>query len=138
MHGVFRFHLYGTCTHDPEFSTLPNGTKRATINVAVNRPYQKDDGTWEQTVCFARVAKFGKAAEAKHLTFCRKGTPVFIEGDVTSYFHETEQGKKLTMYNFRPDTIRPGGRPPEGSGQADPGGGGDDAPPDDDNPEAMR
>jgi len=112
MYGAFKFHFVGTCAADPEHSKLRNGQDRCVINVAVNTPIKKDDGKYEERTTWVRVAFFGQAALRKSLDWCTKGTPVYCEGTVQSYTEETPD-KKYTMYNFRPDVIRPLGQRPQ-------------------------
>lgn len=109
MYGDFDFHVFGTCTSDPEYSTLANGTKRASINIAVNTPRKQQDGSYTEMHTFVRLAFFGQQAERQTISWCKKGTPVYCRGTVSSYQQETSEGKKLTMYNFRPDVLRPVG-----------------------------
>lgn len=138
MFGFFKFQLVGTCLADVEYTKLPGGKKRAVIAVAVNVPVkvppdprEKRDPhdpppapAYTEKTTFVRVALFDKRAESKMLEFCKKGAPVAIEGNVSSYQHETDGGGLLTMHNFRPSVIRPLGKRPDGP----------PAPPDPDDP----
>lgn len=116
MYGYAGYTIAGTCCADPEYSTLTSGQKRCVIAIVVNTPVKKDDGSFEERASWFRVAFFGKAAERKSLEWCRKGTPVFVMGEIVSYSYEAEGGKKLTMYNFRPQVIRPMGQKPREDG----------------------
>lgn len=138
MYGFFKFSLTGTCTSDAEFSKLRNGQDRCTINIAVNRPFKKEDGGWDQTTTYVRLALFGKACQRKELRLVKKGVNITAEGDVSSYVMEQGDGKKLTGYNFKPSTLAVGGR----REKLDPGAGSmpsddDDGPPPDDYPEGL-
>ena len=135
MFGYFKFQVWGTCTSDVEFTKLRNGQTRATINIAVNRPFKRDDGTWDQTATFVRLALFGKATERAELRRAKKGVTVSAEGDVSSYNVEQGDGKKITCFNFKPRTMGFGGkreRLEEGASMHD-----DEPLPDDDLPEAF-
>lgn len=126
MYGFFKFSLTGTCTNDAEFTTLRNGQKRCTVNIAVNRPFKKDDGSWDQTTTFVRLALFGKATERKELLLVKKGVNISAEGDISSYVVEQGDNKKITCYNFKPSTLAVGGRRDKN------GGGSEEPPPEDD------
>ena len=113
MYGDFMFTLIGSCTHDRELSVLANGQHRASINLAVNVPRKDKDGDWQEQTTWVRVAVFGDRARSASVDKCMKGTAVYIRGTVSSYTQEIGE-KNYTMYNFRPDVIRP-----LGSGRSD-------------------
>jgi len=123
MQGFATFQVLGTCSEDVKLDKLPNGRARASISVVVNTPEQDADGNWIERATWMRFALFGKSAESKNLTWCKKGTAVGVYGTIQSYQQEID-GKKYTMHNFRPDRVRPAGTKPKdeaGAGGADEG-----------------
>jgi single stranded DNA-binding protein len=147
MYGAAKFHVVGTAAGDAEHTTLSNRTERCTISVAVNVPQKQQDGSYVEKTTWFRFAFFGKAAERKTLDWVQKGTPVYVEGTIQGYTQEVGDGKKFTMFNFRPDVMRPLGQRPRDGGEEQParaprqsGGGGNEDPGfpvDDDLPDAF-
>jgi single-strand DNA-binding protein len=107
MYGDFAFEFVGTCTRDRELGQLRNGQDRCTVSVAVNKPFKnRDTGEFEEKTTWVRFAVFGDRANSAALDRCRKGMPVYVRGTVESY-NEEIGGRNYTMFNFRPDVIRP-------------------------------
>lgn len=107
MYGDISFEFVGTVSQDREIAQMRSGQDRATINVAVNTPRKnKETGQYEESTTWVRVAIFGDRAQSASVDRCRKGMPVFMRGTIQSYKHEFG-GSVYTMYNFRPDIIRP-------------------------------
>jgi single-stranded DNA-binding protein len=107
MYGDFSFQFVGTVAQDREYGQMKNGQDRATINVAINTPRKnRDTGEFEEVTTWVRVAVFGERVRSASVDRCVKGMPVFMRGTIQSYQHEFGD-QKFTMYNFRPDIIRP-------------------------------
>ena len=71
--------LIGNLTRDIELRTTPKGTAIAQFGLAINRTYQKEDGSKGEEVTWVDIEAWGKQAEtlAKYLT---KGSPLYLEG----------------------------------------------------------
>lgn len=106
MYGAFKFHFVGRAGKDPEESVLANGRPRWSVSLVTNVPKKKPDGGYEEKAIWITVAFFGEAAKRKTLTFIRKGTVVYVEGDVMMRKAEIA-GKNYTFYDFWPSVIRP-------------------------------
>lgn len=107
MYGDISFQFVGTVAQDREYGQMRNGQDRATINVAINTPRKnRYTGEFEEVTTWVRVAVFGERVRSASVDRCIKGMPVFMRGTIQSYQHEFGD-QKLTMYNFRPDIIRP-------------------------------
>lgn len=106
MYGDASFTCVGVAVSDAEFGSLANGTERAVITVAVNTPRKQENGEWTEDTTWMKFAFFGPKASTYSVKSCRKGTPVFIKGKIVSYVREVD-GKKYTMYTFRPEVLRP-------------------------------
>lgn len=72
----------GNLTRDVELRYSPSGSAVATIGLASNRRYKKQDGTQGEEVCFVDVKLFGRTAEVAN-QYLRKGSKILIEGKLT-------------------------------------------------------
>ena len=107
MYGDFAYEFVGTCTRDREIGKLANGQDRCIISVAVNKPFKnRETGEFDEKTTWVRIAVFGDRATSAAVDRCRKGMPIYARGTVESY-NEEINGRNYTMYNFRPDVIRP-------------------------------
>jgi single-strand DNA-binding protein len=70
--------LMGNLTRDPELRYTPKGTAVVEIGLAVNRRYQVENETKEETV-FVDITFWGRQAETIN-QYCKKGRPLFVEG----------------------------------------------------------
>jgi len=95
--------LVGRLTKDPELRHTPQGTPVATITLAVNREYRKDDGTTDTD--FFDVVIWGKIAEAvgKH---GYKGQLVLIQGEMRSRSYEDKQGQKRKVWEVVANKVK--------------------------------
>lgn len=71
--------LLGFLTRDVELRYLPSGSAVATIGLAINRRYKKQDGSQGEEVCFVDAKLFGRTAEIAN-QYLRKGSKALIEG----------------------------------------------------------
>lgn len=80
--------LIGRLTRDPEIRYIPGNEKAvANLNLAVNRPFKKDEAD------FFRVVVFGKPAEncARYLS---KGSMIGVQGRIQNNNYTTASGEK--------------------------------------------
>lgn len=82
--------LLGRLTKDPEVRYTPNGKCVAQINIAVNRPYQKDK---QQEADFIPVIFWGKSAETVGNHFA-KGERILVTGRMQIRSYEAKDGSK--------------------------------------------
>ena len=85
--------LIGRVGQDPEVKTLDGGKKLATITIATNDIYYKDNGDKVEQTEWHRVTAWGKTAEIieKYVT---KGKEIAIEGKLTHRTYEDKNGEK--------------------------------------------
>jgi single-strand DNA-binding protein len=88
-----RVQLIGRVGQDPEVKNLEGGKKVATITIATNDVYYKDNGDKVEQTEWHRVTAWGKTAEIieKYVT---KGKEIAIEGKLTHRTYEDKNGEK--------------------------------------------
>ncbi len=88
-----RVQLIGRVGQDPEVKNLEGGKKVATITIATNDTYYKDNGDKVEQTEWHRVTAWGKTAEIieKYVT---KGKEIAIEGKLTHRTYEDKNGEK--------------------------------------------
>lgn len=114
MIGLNKVFLLGYLGDDPQFSDSQKGHKFARLRMATRKTYpgsKQDEEPREETV-WHTVFVFGRSGEncGKYL---KKGSPVFVEGHLSSYSVE-EQGQKrwksaitAERVDFLPGSVRP-------------------------------
>ncbi len=115
--------IAGRVTRDPEFRMTQSQQAMSFFSVAVNRRYQdKASGEWKDKVTFVPVTVWGPAAD-RCKDKLRKGTPVLIEGRLTSSEYTDKAGQKrkeLKITATRVQTLAFDGPAPEGAPKAEP------------------
>ena len=88
-----RVQLIGRVGQDPEVKTLEGGKKLATITIATNDVYYKENGDKVEKTEWHRVTAWGKTAEIieKYVT---KGKEIAIEGKLTHRSYDDKDGVK--------------------------------------------
>ena len=97
--------ITGSLTRDPELRFTQGGRGVATIGVAVNYRYQRNN-EWVEEVSFFNVTAWGSLGEnaAASLT---KGTRVMVTGRLQQRSYETQQGEKRSVVEIVADEIGP-------------------------------
>jgi single-strand DNA-binding protein len=113
MSNVFSF--AGVCGNDAEVRYLPSGMAVLNVNVANNVGY----GDKRQTI-WIRVALFGKPAEGTLKDYLKKGTHVFVSGELTPREYKANDGSTKTSLDLNANTIELVGKKSESSPQAQP------------------
>jgi single-strand DNA-binding protein len=91
-----RVFLMGNLTRDPELRYVPSGAAITTFTVAVNRTYSNQAGEKKEEVAFIRVVAWGRQAETCG-QYLSKGSPVFVEGRLSTRSWEAQDGQKRSM-----------------------------------------
>lgn len=71
--------LMGNLTRDSNLIYTPNQTAVIEFGLAVNRKWNKEDGSLGEDVLFIECQCFGKRAEVINKYF-KKGDPIFVQG----------------------------------------------------------
>lgn len=87
--------LVGRLTKDPELRCIPeSGTAVATSTIAIDRDYQKKDGT--KKTDFIPIEVMGKSAEYM-ANYLGKGRLVSIQGSIRVDNYQDQEGNKKTF-----------------------------------------
>ena len=94
--------LIGRLTRDPELRYTTTNIPSATFSLAVNRPFQSQNGTREAD--FINIVMWRKTAETakKYLT---KGSLIAIEGRIQTRNYDGTDGKKVYVTEVVADTF---------------------------------
>lgn len=105
MKGYSKALIMGNLTRDPELKYLPSGTPVANFTVAVNRRYTPQGGETKEETSFIPVVVWGKQAENCN-QYLKKGSPVFVEGDLRQRSYETTDGQKRSVIEVVAFTVQ--------------------------------
>ena len=97
--------LVGNLTRDVELRYLQNGSALAKLGLATNRPYNKQDGTQGEEVCFVDVNLFGRTAEVAN-QYLRKGSQVLIEGRLVLESWTDNNGQKHSKHSITAESMQ--------------------------------
>ncbi|MGC8501437.1 single-stranded DNA-binding protein [Desulfurella sp.] len=100
MSSLNRVFLMGNLTRDPELRYTPSNIGVVTFGLAVNSIVGRDsDGNRKTEVLFVDITAFGKQAEAI-AQYCKKGTPLFVEGRLRLRTWEDKDGNKHSKHEI--------------------------------------
>lgn len=98
--------LLGNLCQDPEVKYSTNGNAFAQVGMATNRKWtDKDTGEVKEEVCFVDVKAFGRTAEIMG-EYLQKGSPVFIEGRLSYYRWDDEQGNPHSKHSVVVESLQ--------------------------------
>ena len=94
--------LIGNVTKDIELVELPNGSKKVSFYIAVNRPYTTPEG--DQITDFLNILAWGNLAQtcAKYL---KKGSKIAVFGDMQIYDGKDKDGNERRQTFVRAQSI---------------------------------
>ena len=97
--------ITGTLTRDPELRFTQGGRGVATIGVAVNYRYQRNN-EWVEEASFFNVTAWGSLGENASGSLS-KGMRVIVTGRLQQRSYETQQGEKRSVVEIIADEIGP-------------------------------
>ncbi|RDU61408.1 single-stranded DNA-binding protein [Helicobacter sp. MIT 14-3879] len=97
--------ILGNLTRDVELRYLNTGTAIATIGLASNRKYKKQDGTPNEEVCFIDVTLFGRSAEVAN-QYLKRGSKILIEGRLHYEAWQDSQGNKRSKHTVIAENMQ--------------------------------
>ncbi len=97
--------ITGTLTRDPELRFTQGGRGVATIGVAVNYRFQRNN-EWVEEASFFNVTAWGTLAENASASLT-KGSRVIVTGRLQQRSYETQQGEKRSVVEIIADEIGP-------------------------------
>lgn len=97
--------ITGTLTRDPELRFTQGGRGVATLGVAVNYRYQRNN-EWVEEASFFNVTAWGSLGENASGSLT-KGMRVIVTGRLQQRSYETQQGEKRSVVEIIADEIGP-------------------------------
>lgn len=97
--------MMGNLTRDVELRYLPSGSALATIGLASNRRFKKQDGSQGEEVCFVDVKLFGRSAEIAN-QYLRKGSKILIEGRLSFESWTDQSGAKKSKHTITAESMQ--------------------------------
>ena len=88
-----RVQLIGRVGQDPEVKTLDGGKKLATVSIATNDVYYKENGDKVERTEWHRVTAWGKTADIIE-KYVVKGKEIAVEGKLTHRSYDDKNGEK--------------------------------------------
>jgi single-strand DNA-binding protein len=88
--------ISGRATADSILSYTESGTAYLRFRIASNRNYRDKSGEWKEETTFTGVTLWGNQAERLSERI-KKGSPVVVEGKLSSYTRETDGLKRTEV-----------------------------------------
>lgn len=95
--------MVGRLTKDPDLRYTPNGVAVANFTVAVNRPFNSQDG--EQKADFINCVVWRRAAE-NLANYMKKGSQVGVDGRLQSRSFDNSEGKRVFVTEVVADSVQ--------------------------------
>lgn len=92
--------LIGNLGQDPETKTFGSGANVCNFSLATNKKFKdKNTGETKQTTTWHQCQAWNKTADLCS-TYLKKGSKVFVEGEINISHYETDQGEKRSMHRI--------------------------------------
>ncbi|MFO8183783.1 MAG: single-stranded DNA-binding protein [Candidatus Aegiribacteria sp.] len=124
MPSINKVIISGNLVRDPDTRILENGTHLAKMSIANNQRYRDRNGEWQEKTCFVNVVAWRKTAELVG-EYCRKGSPVLVEGELVYNSWEDRDGGKRSRLEVNARRIQFLERKGQDTSARDYGGGSD-------------
>lgn len=95
--------LVGRLTKDPDLRYTANGVPVATFTLAVNRPFQKENG--EKEADFINIVVWRKPAE-NVANFLKKGSLAGVDGRIQTRNYEGQDGKRVYITEVVAESVQ--------------------------------
>lgn len=104
MASVNKVFLMGNLTRDPELRFIASGSAVCDFGLAVNKGF-KSGNEWKEKVCFVDIVCWGKQGE-NCAEYLKKGSAVFIEGELELESWETDRGDKRSKHKVNAGAVQ--------------------------------
>lgn len=94
--------LMGRLTADPELKTTQSGISVCSFDIAVDRPYKKDE---EKTSDFIKIVAWRQTAEFVSHYFT-KGSRIGIEGSIQTRRYQDSNGNNRTAFEVVANNVQ--------------------------------
>ncbi|MCK5065641.1 MAG: single-stranded DNA-binding protein [Candidatus Fermentibacteraceae bacterium] len=105
MPNINKVIISGNLVRDPDARILENGTHLAKMSIANNQRYRDRNGEWQEKTCYVNVIAWRKTAELVG-EFCRKGSPVMVEGELVYNSWEDRDGNQRSRLEVNARRIQ--------------------------------
>ncbi len=105
MPSINKVIISGNLVRDPDTRILENGTHLAKMSIANNQRYRDRSGEWQEKTCYVNIVAWRKTAELVS-EFCRKGSPVLVEGELNYNSWEDRDGNKRSRLEVNARRIQ--------------------------------
>ena len=117
MASVNKVILVGNVGRDPEMRYMPSGDAVANFSIATTDTWKNKAGEKQEKTVWHRCSAFGKLAEIIG-EYVKKGSPIYIEGQITSDEFTDKEGNAKVSYGVRVNTMQMLGNRTESSGSS--------------------
>lgn len=97
--------MVGNLTADPELKHTQRGIPVINFRIAASRRFRDSSGEWKEDVCYVGVVAWQKLAE-NCSDFLRKGSTVFLEGELQSHSWETDEGVRRSVVEIHAQRVQ--------------------------------
>jgi single-strand DNA-binding protein len=105
MPNINKVIISGNLVRDPDTRILENGTHLAKMSIANNQRYRDRNGEWQEKTCYVNIIAWRKTAELVG-EFCRKGSPVMVEGELVYNSWEDRDGNQRSRLEINARRIQ--------------------------------
>lgn len=96
MSSINQVFLLGYLGADPELQTTKRGKPYTRLSLATHQRFNNEEGERQTTTTWHRVMVWGKNAELCK-TYLQKGAPVAVEGAISKYSGERDDGTEFVQ-----------------------------------------
>lgn len=104
MNGMNKVIIMGYLGSDPKGLTSKDGKPYTSLSLATNRSWVNKEGGKEKRTDWHRVTVWGKKAQICQ-SYLKKGAPVCVEGYLSTYEVEEENGEKRWLTSVTAEDI---------------------------------
>lgn len=98
--------LLGNLCADPEVKFSAEGNAFCQVGMATNRKWtDRNTGEVKEEVCFVDIKAFGRTAEIMG-EYLRKGSPAFIEGRLSYYRWDDDEGNPHSKHSVVVESLQ--------------------------------
>ena len=112
--------LIGNIGKDPEIKTLQNGRKFVSFSLATSKRYLDNNGEQKEETQWHNIRIAGKSAESFEKCGVKKGTPIYLEGEISYRTWNDNAGIRHDMTEIVCFTFQLLGSRQQSQGNADP------------------
>lgn len=98
--------LIGNVGRDPEIKVTPSGKKRVSFSLATSKRYRDANGEQKEQTDWHSVVGWGKTADIVEQLGVKKGTTLYVEGEVNYRSWDDQNGQKRYATDINMGTFQ--------------------------------